>query len=470
MQPPSTVGVEARHGGKTSSGSWEVSFSPEIEVSIGLGQEARSRVRREVSQLQPSAGANADPAQDPRTKRVMSPKRPVDERAGLGDVFSYYAGFSYDWARKQLAAFELRRTAVVLDPWNGSGTTTLAAQSIGLASVGVDLNPVASIVAQLKFYGLGAAIQIARAPEQSRSLRDSDPLHAWFTSRAAARIRAWADDTRDVQPTPSGLVVMVSLFRVVRSLTKSYEGSNPTWVRTSGHDQERVDLDDAAIDELVHDQQVEIVSRLLMYSPSTTPCLVTTASADRLPVATSSIDAILTSPPYLTRIDYAIAYSRELAVLGIAVGRHRSAHSRSLRAQLMGTTLIRRAPSRDRNYSTSAAELIQRVADHPSKDSSGYYLKQIGQYLGDLTNSLDELARVAKAGAFMTLVVQDSYYKDIRIPLAGICVQEAEVRGWELIGPATEYDVKRYLTQLNTAARAYPKGNVAESVMTLRRI
>jgi DNA modification methylase len=399
----------------------------------------------------------------------LSPKRPLDEQAGLGDVFPYYAGFSYDWAREQIAAFDLEAAATVLDPWNGSGTTVLAAQSAGLRSIGIDLSPVACTVAQLKTQGLGAVVSAVAPPTKSLAVGDDEPLLAWFAPKTASRIRAWMQCGDTAPSGLSALLVTVSLFRVVRALTKQFEGSNPTWVRVSKDDAERVDLGDAAIDELVVAHQLSVGTRLGAYESPSGRCSIAIATASRLPLAKASVDAIITSPPYLTRIDYAIAYSRELAVLGTAVGRDRRRTSRSLRAQLMGTTLIRQNVPGHKHNSPLALELLARVQEHPSKDSAGYYLKQIRQYLGDLTECLDELSRVAKSGAPMVLVVQDSYYKDIPIPLAKICIEECEARGWALARRPKKYNVKRYLTQLNTAARVYAKGDVAESVLSLRR-
>jgi hypothetical protein len=42
------------------------------------------------------------------------------------------------------------RGAIILDPWNGSGTTTYAASTLGLSSIGIDLKPVMIIVARAR--------------------------------------------------------------------------------------------------------------------------------------------------------------------------------------------------------------------------------------------------------------------------------------------------------------------------------
>ena len=190
--------------------------------------------------------------------------------------------------------------------------------------------------------------------------------------------------------------------------------------------------------------------------------ILITASAHRVPLMDKSVGVILTSPPYLTRIDYAVAYARELAVLGIDV-----LGSRELRSSLMGTTLIRPARTHVPALGVLAADLLHRVSSHPSKASNGYYLKQVRQYLDDLCLSFDEITRVAKIDAALCLVVQDSFYKDEPIRLAEICVDEATRRGWSFESQSA-FPVRRSLTTLNSSARKYKKSQVEESVITLR--
>ncbi|MCY4592044.1 MAG: hypothetical protein OXE86_16115 [Alphaproteobacteria bacterium] len=65
---------------------------------------------------------------------------------GWHNFFPYYAGYPEHFARSVLAGAGLLKNALVLDPWNGSGTTTFSASQIGLASQGINLNPIMLIV------------------------------------------------------------------------------------------------------------------------------------------------------------------------------------------------------------------------------------------------------------------------------------------------------------------------------------
>lgn len=394
----------------------------------------------------------------------LTPKKPRTETSGLSDVFPYYAGFSFEWACNQINKLNSDTSGVLLDPWNGSGTTTAAGQHLGVRSIGVDLNPVANIVAKFRSQNPKETTLLDSPRASRRSSHEvEEPLRNWLAPATATRVRDW-EHARRYAPDTTSILVLVSLFNVVRNITSKFEGSNPTWVRRSGQKDDLVSLPRADVDELIINEQSHLLHRLSEVNETSVPVQIVESSTASLPMKDSTASKILTSPPYLTRLDYAVSYMRELAVLG-----HDITNDRSLRSQLMGTTLIRRKSGyNQREYGSKVRQTLAQIAEHPSKASSGYYHKQAHQYFADLTNSFDEITRVAAPGCAMAMVVQDSYYKDVHIDLADICENEASLRGWTTRGEES-FDVKKLLTSVNTAARAYKKGNIKETVLTFMK-
>ena len=394
-------------------------------------------------------------------RRVLTPKRPQLETAGFADALPYYAGFSYDWARGFLLSIKDDEPPVVLDPWNGSGTTTLAALSLGWTSVGVDRSPVANIIADFR-----ARQEVRKVGRPSMQFEQDnlaqDALASWFDPTTVKSIRSWTAAV-SMADSKSRSLGYIAVFRAIRRATESFEGSNPTWVRTAKSAEDLVELSADELDKLILEEQELLFIRHSAFAPQRPACGLITGSSAKLPLRSDSVDIVLTSPPYLTRIDYAVAYSRELAVLGIGI-----AKDRRLRSALMGTTLVR-SDEFDRSIiGETAMELVEAVTQHSSKASSGYYAKQCRQYISDLARGLAEINRVSRRNASVTLVVQDSYYKDIPVRLADICEDQMGRLGWQLV-QSESFAVKRTLTTLNTSARAYAKGRVDESVLTFRR-
>lgn len=412
---------------------------------------------------QEASEEGAEPMRD-LTGRVLTPKKPLVDSSGAADIFPYYAGFSFDWARHLLDEQAFGENSVVLDPWNGSGTTTVAAQSLGYLSIGVDLNPVAEVVANVRSRRPSKDIE-QRFPGRPISVKvtSADPLTAWFRLSTVRRIRGWlaAFDEADVELREIGIV---SAFLAVQRLTYSFQGSNPTWVKVARMPEEQLSVPAAKVDESIVQSFISIAERSKEIPPAVKAALHIRGSSKELPIRDRTVSTILTSPPYLTRIDYAVAYRRELAVLGIDT-RNKS----SLRSRLMGTTAIRSAKPAGFQVHTKASQLLKSIAEHPSYASATYYSKQAVQYFGDLAASLSELSRVSRQGASMTLVVQDSFYKDILLPLAEICVEESEAQGWKL-QKHRRIEVKRSMGTLNLAAKNYKKSAVTESIMTFKRV
>ena len=96
--------------------------------------------------------------------------------------FRYSAGYSADWARREIAARK-RDGLVVLDPFLGSGTTCFAAQAEGVASIGLEPHPL--------------VIRIARAKAQWSSDIDA------FREHAAALLALARTITPDLDHYPS---------------------------------------------------------------------------------------------------------------------------------------------------------------------------------------------------------------------------------------------------------------------------
>ncbi|MBN6367905.1 hypothetical protein JZL89_21475, partial [Providencia rettgeri] len=110
------------------------------------------------------------------------------------------------------------------------------------------------------------------------------------------------------------------------------------------------------------------------------------ADSKKLPISNSSVDLIITSPPYLTRIDYAVSTRIELEVISGIDGYD------LVRKQTMGTTTV---PSIQDDISPLwgdiCLDVLSRVSKHYSIASNSYYLKNKIRYFHDAYESLLEI-------------------------------------------------------------------------------
>jgi site-specific DNA-methyltransferase (cytosine-N4-specific) len=89
----------------------------------------------------------------------------ADAKTGLGShaIHPYPAKFIPQIPRTLIKLFHPGGDSAVLDPFCGSGTTLVEALSAGVPSIGIDVNPLATLVTKVKTTPIpGAMVEIAR--------------------------------------------------------------------------------------------------------------------------------------------------------------------------------------------------------------------------------------------------------------------------------------------------------------------
>ena len=394
----------------------------------------------------------------PLPDELSGPKLPRDVTG-----YRYYAGYSRSFVRDILRL--LPEEALVLDPWNGSGTTTTVAAESRLDCVGVDLNPAMVVIARAALLSDEDVEVIRHQASELRTLRSTkarldadDPLLEWLDRASVARVRA-------LQVTVIGLprlglsdiaslgavsaFWLTALFQIVRRATKAWESSNPTWVK-SRQGKPAAKLFWRSMTREMCDLAASAVAVAPAGGLSSRVVLGSSTDLTQLGIEP---DLVLGSPPYCTRIDYAVATRVELSVLGMAVP-----EQLALRRELLGTTTV--PPSLSTGASEvgdSARRLLDKIYNHRSKASRTYYWKWFAQYIDGYAASLFQLANVASRSGMIGLVVQDSYYKEVHIDLARITVDILALHGWTH-DRSYSFPVRRSFAQINPRAVAYRDG------------
>jgi hypothetical protein len=376
-----------------------------------------------------------------------------------------------------------------MDPWNGSGTTTSSAVLSGHKAVGFDLNPVMAVVAKARLLPQCEVASIAplladilKKAVCSKGMPDvSDPLRIWFAPDATATVRrieraiyrllisaAKSGGALDSVGDISSLAAFfyVALFRAVRSLLHRFKGSNPTWITRPRTLNCRIRPTASTVRECFSDYVTQMVlnslSTLAESEHRTADSTIRVASSDKLPVRRGTIDFVLSSPPYCTRIDYGVATLPELAVLGFEVDTRLG----ELRARLIGTPTIHAdTPEPDASWGSTCLALLEGIRHHSSKAAEAYYYKTYIQYFAAMARSFSEVSRCLKRRATCVLVVQDSYFKDLHIDLAAVFAEMALSASLELRGQV-DFPISRTFGSINSSSRSYRNTSSAtESVL-----
>lgn len=429
--------------------------------------------------------------------RIVSPKRNKRLQTGWEGFFPYYAGYPELFARELLQSAKLPRGAIVLDPWNGSGTTTYTATSLGLNSIGIDLNPVMIIVARARLLPpseadhlrpLAAAI-LSHARSAPPTVQPDDALLGWFDPATAAFVRGIEQNIRrslvgGMTKSPDGVhldrisgtaaTLYVALFAACRRLVAPFRSSNPTWLRAPKADDTRIAAPQAAIardfGNNVRDMTAALVEKRdtdlrLKKLPHPGDCKVSLSDTVSMDIAANSVDFVLTSPPYCTRIDYTAATRIELAVLAPLL----KTAERALGRQMIGSTQVPKGDIEvDEGWGETCLSFLAALKAHPSKASGGYYYRTHLDYFDKMNRSMQRLAVGLKPGGRAVLVVQDSYYKDIHNDLPTIIAQIGAHHGLTLRQSKAFH--LRSMSDINPGRQTYARPSGAtESVLCFIR-
>ncbi len=299
----------------------------------------------------------------------------------LVDIVGYHAG----------------RSGAILDPFCGSGTALVEARAIGMRAIGVDLNPLAMLVARAKTWTVsprrrkelkdvghtiaGAVLASGKAarrsgaePAPERKPVGFDPnarnrrLASWFAPhvRRELELLAYHLDqlrTRDIELAD---VLTACLSAIVYKVSSRTSDTNDTWVQrnigrgaAARHFAMRVDLLIAGLNDLSRG--------------SGPPTDLFEMDARRLGdvIPDGSVAGVVTSPPYAGVYDYAEHQRLRFDFLGL---RHRD---------------------------LDAGEIGSRRSFANSSDATQNWRRA-------LAASLDAITRVLAPGAAAAIVIGDS--------------------------------------------------------------
>jgi DNA modification methylase len=394
----------------------------------------------------------------------------------------FLAAFSPTFAESAIRALQLAPSALLFDPFCGSGTTLVAAAKLGVRAVGNDLDPVSAVIsrARVAFNFSRKKVQEFLKPGPGKRLVGfADGVMDYFeledllyASSVFTRLRCsislrensllptlLADETGALD---SHSVALAALLNAACASARVVRGSNPVWHRKPVPG-ERIETERLA--RTANEGALEMMQDLSASRRSATKGGIRVLCGDaRTPLLPNeSVDGILTSPPYLNRLDYVVNHLPQLLVL---TGVH-SIDVEGLRSRMTGTTKILRKAEIDSQAGTRCIELLEKIKNHSSYASKRYYLHIYVQYFNDMLSVLRQLKRQCRSGASGIMVVQTSYYKDVLIDLAAIFPEMASNLGFKM-QPISSEEVSMHYGNLSPRQLKYvPKKRLREWILRL---
>lgn len=310
---------------------------------------------------------------------------------------------------------DLPHRAIVLDPFAGSGTVLRAASDRGLWAYGADVDPLAVLMSKVWNTPLDPTTLVAVAKDTVTTAQglhdtdlpwiDGDPttlefVEFWFAERQRAELRRLARVLAHAEVGPITDALKLALSRIIvtkdrgASLARDVSHSRP-------HRVMRINQYPTYDGFLRASRQI---AAALASEPPTGNADVRLGDSRSISwIADDSIDAVVTSPPYLNAIDYIRGHRLALVWLGFSVG-----VLREIRGTSIGAERSERE-RHDRTLSMLITELPELV--NLPKRTQRIMLR----YRNDLGETMAELARVLRANGRAVIVVGNSTIKGVFI-------------------------------------------------------
>lgn len=417
-----------------------------------------------------------------------------DEDRAVHDWYRFVLSFPPHLVRTYLQKFGVSSHEVVMDPFCGTGTTLVECKKLGLQSIGVEANPMASFASKVKTdwrvnpkrLDEGAQIIAERVWRKLKDQGIGDDTPPLF--RTARKPRA---PLESLPPAAMRLILRgsISPLPLHKTLVLIGEIDNAPDKNLRGH--YRLALASALVtgignlhfgpevgisapkpDVSVVDpwlRNVRTMAEDIVQAPPSrdVKALVLHGDSRHLGqfLVPGSVDAVITSPPYPNEKDYSRTTRLESVVLGLI---REKADLRSFKKNMIRSNTRGVYREDDDDSHVIGNTEIQRIAREIEarrielKKDSGFerlYARVTKLYFGGMRQHLSALRPVLRPGARLAYVVGDqASYLRVMIRTGQILADIAESLGYRVM------NIDLFRTRLATATRE----QLREEVVVLR--
>jgi SAM-dependent methyltransferase len=336
-----------------------------------------------------------------------------------------YASEFVEWAIKEFETKSGRKPQGILDPFCGVGTTLLCAKESSIASAGVDASSLAAFISKVKSqdYEAGELDASLAFLEKRLVPVEADWQFELFSPRAAFPRRNYNEilSIRYAIEQEEGRVQELLLLALLCVLPQA-----------------SIILKDGGVLKIMKDKRAlpareifkrkvkRMVRELREAKASGHTPQVFLGDARALDIPDQSVDAVITSPPYLNNIDYSKIYGLELSLLHMSKAEAESVRMRAIRSFIGKAMDVDTMP--------------------PEVGELGFKIPIIGTYFRDMEGAIAEMFRVLAPGGTAYVNVSNSVIHETHVMVDQVFAEMALRIGFSdveiVVGAERVADVK----------------------------
>ena len=348
--------------------------------------------------------------------------------------FRYSAGFSAEWVQKIINKWGLEPGHILLDPFAGSGTVMLVADSLGIRSVGIDAHPFVHRICNAKLHWgtdyntfISFITSLTDLSAQQQFLPDKYPplIHKSFSKENLAALdklkHAW-QLMNDGSPTSE--LAWLAITSILRPTSRA---GTAQWQYILPNKEKKNVL--TAEDALRIQVEMMVTDMIRMQSNRENSRAENILGDARIlsEIVSDRFDGVITSPPYANNYDYADALRFEMTFWGeveswgdlhekvrkyllVSSSQH-SSKERLVLEELLEDPVV--FPIQEELAKVTRELAIVRESHGGKK----HYHTMIAAYCRDISLVLKQLRKVSNDGVQMCWVIGDSAPYGVYCPI-----------------------------------------------------
>jgi site-specific DNA-methyltransferase (cytosine-N4-specific) len=384
-------------------------------------------------------------------------------RYGPHDLHEYRGKYFPQLVRSLINISCIPKGSVILDPMCGSGTTLCEAVVEGMTALGVDLNPLSSLIATVKSSILNTDARdlknnvtrrlskfkfLKMNPEKIWNVDDLRYLKLWFNPVALGDLASIVSEIHRIKLSIYRDFFLVCLSNVIRSV--SWQKETDLRVR-----KEIIPYKDGTTQERFLAEVTSQIDRIYPYlcilnHNGSATIDIRKGNAINLPSIFhdyyGKVDLLVTSPPYATALPYIDTDRLSLIILGLLPRKkhgeveHNMIGTREIseRERLETWTIYE---TRRNELPNKISSLIDRIAKINHGEGIGFRRRNLpallGKYFLSMLDAMRSAHAMMKPGAFGYYVVGNNSTivgnKKIVIPTDDLLFELGDTAGWKPI-------------------------------------
>lgn len=361
----------------------------------------------------PSAGAVYRPDLAP----LVSPA--ADRDVPVQRWFLYPHSFSKSLVQHVMNYLAIDKTDRVCDPFVGAGSTLMACRELQVSAHGLDVLPVSTWVSNTKVRQYDnrqlrtAKTELIGRLASRRAIADVDDgggLSKYLGAKTNVEVR-FILDTINKSPVELQSFFQLALIRNILSVAKVTRDGG--WLRWKKDYVDRPTVLRTAFMSSVNLMTADVAKSAWRGREE---CSATLGDARNATLPSADYRLIIGSPPYLNRHDYTRLLSVEMLTQFVK----NTEELKTLRYLTLRSHVEARPPSPDLDCTGVSRELRQVISELDRTDPEPRIRKMILGYFSDLALVFSNISRFVKTGGFVTLIVSDSRFNGVRIPVRAV--------------------------------------------------